>query len=252
MRKLATISIVLLCSGTGFAQTNSTSGFKSGSIFSSSSPTAGSSMNSSSTSSGTGTSTSGSVLSSNFSQGFTATGISNPFGTTTTGRTGMGGMGMGGMGMGGMGMGMGGMGMMGMGMGGMGMGGMGMGGMGMNRNQQNMRGGTTGQQYQLRPTVKLGFTPAVTPVQARSQQIITNMARIPAAEKFAGANVTIQGRTAVVSGSIEEGQIEVFKRLLQLEPGIDNVDVSQVNLDSDSSPVRAGAEPIIPAEATQK
>lgn len=155
---------------------------------------------------------------------------------------------MGGMGMMGMG-GMGGMGMMGMG--GMGMGGMGMGGMGMNRNQQNMRGGTgTGQQYQVRPTVKLGFDPSLPTTQARSQNIRATMTRIPSAEKFAGANVTVEGRKAIVTGTIDKDKVEVFKRLLQLEPGIYEVDMSQVNVTTDSSKVRPGAEPVIPAETT--
>lgn len=155
--------------------------------------------------------------------------MTNPLGTTTTGRTG--GMGGGMMGMGGMGgMGMMGMGGMGMGMGGMGMGMGGMGGRG--GQQQGGRGGMGGtgqqQQYTLRPTVKLGFDVPMPNSQARSQQIQVTMARLPEPSRFAGANISIDGRKAIVSGSVDKNQRELLKRLLLLEPGIYEVDMSKL------------------------
>ena len=182
------------------------------------------------------------------SNGFAATGMTNPFGnTTTTGRTG-GMMGMGGMG--GMGMmGMGGMG--GMGMGGMGMGGMGMGGMGGRGQQQQGRGGMGGtgqQQSTMRPTVKLGFDVPMPNSQARSQQIKVTMARLPEPSRFAGANISIDGRKAIVSGSVDKSQREVLKRLLLLEPGIYEVDMSKLASatagESTSARTNRNAEPV--------
>ena len=183
------------------------------------------------------------------SNGFAATGMTSPFGnTTTTGRTG-GMMGMGGMG----GMGMMGMGGMGMGMGGMGMGGMGMGGMGgRGGQQQGGRGGMGGtgqqQQYTLRPTVKLGFDVPMPNSQARSQQIQVTMARLPEPSRFAGANISIDGRKAIISGTVDKSQREVLKRLLLLEPGIYEVDMSKLASatagESSSTRTNRNAEPV--------
>lgn len=247
MRKFIFVTLLVLASGTANAQFGSNTGNTSNT------------GNSSNTGSATGNASTG-LTNTQFGQAFnfsnngmSATGITSPFGnTTTTGRTGM--MGMGGMGM----MGMGGMGM-GMGMGGMGMGGMGMGGMGGRGQQQNGRGGMGGmggtgqQQYTLRPTVKLGFDVPMPNSQARGQQIQITMAKLPQPSRFAGANIAIDGRKAIVTGDVDRNQRELLKRLLLLEPGIYEVDMSRLDgaTSGDSSSSRANrqdAESVTPAD----
>ncbi len=250
MRKFIFVTLLVLASNNANAQFGSNTGNTGN-------------MNTGTASGNAGTGTTNSQFGQPFNfanNGISATGITNPLGNTaTTGRTGM--MGMGGMGgMGGLGMmGMGGMGMgmggMGMGMGGMGMG-MGMGGMGGRGQQQNGRGGMGGsgqQQYTLRPTVKLGFDVPTPNSQARGQQIQLTMARLPQPSRFAGANVSIDGRRAIVTGNVDKSQREILKRLLLLEPGIYEVDMSQLDgaTSGDSSSSRAilqDAEPVSPAE----
>ena len=172
----------------------------------------------------------------NFNPAFSSAGLRSPFGNNV-GMMGMGGRGM--MGMGGLGMGG-----FGMGMGGMGMGGMG------GRNQQGNRGSGMGgnQQPSLRPTVKLGFETVLPSNNQRQQQVQVSMSRIPQADKFMGANVQIQGRKATVSGSVPPDKVRVLKQLLLLEPGIYEVDLSQVNKGSASS---AAAGEQVPAPLPQ-
>lgn len=165
-----------------------------------------------------------------FDPRFSATTVDNPFGgggmnAGRAGAAGMGGlgMGMGGMGMGGLGMGgMGGMGLgmgMGMGMGGLGMGGFGMGGMGMQQQQQS----------KLRPTVRLGFEVERPSPVRRSQQAQMTLSRLPQAERFAGVNVVMDGNRAIATGSLENSaDAGLLRQLLLLEPGIYQVDVSQL------------------------
>jgi hypothetical protein len=125
------------------------------------------------------------------------------------------------MGMGGMGMGM-----------GMGMGGMGMGGMGGGRGGQTGRGGAGGmggtqQQYQIRPTVKLGFEVARPTSQQRTQQFTSTIARLPQPQRFAGVSVKVDGRTAIATGKLANtADATLLKNLLLMEPGIYEVDIS--------------------------
>lgn len=243
MRKVIAITLILLCGQSTLAQT------RTGSTTGTTGTTGG--TTGTGTLGNSGLSNAGFGQQFNFSQGFAATGIASPFGAAT-GMSGMGmsGMGMRNMGMGGMGMG--GMGMMGMGMGGMGMGMGGM-GMGMNRNQQNMRGGmgnSMQQQYSIRPTVKPGFDSTLPTTQVRTQQIRATMTRLPQPERFAGANITVEGKKAIVTGTVDKSQVEVLKHLLQLEPGIYEVDMSQVNGgNGSSSRNRPVAEAVTPGPA---
>jgi hypothetical protein len=135
---------------------------------------------------------------------------------------GMANMGMGGMGLGGMGMGMGGlgMGMGGMGMGGMGMGGMnrGMGGMGGNQNGRNNR--------QVRHSLRVGFDYVGMTNTARASNINTKLTKITLPPRLKGANVDValEGRTAVLRGTVKNAEAaKMIERLVLLEPGVDEV-----------------------------
>jgi hypothetical protein len=166
---------------------------------------------------GSGTGQAGSSF--NFDPRFGAATFANPFGATggAANANRLGGMGMGGMGMGGMGMGMGGFGMGGFGLG-MGMGGR-MGGMGMQQQQQS----------RLRPTVRLGFEISRAPTQQRSQRAQATLSRLPQSERFAGTDVRIDGERAIVTGSVRNAaDAGLLKQLLLLEPGIFEVDVTEL------------------------
>lgn len=201
---------------------------------------------------------------------------SSGFGTSTTGQTsgvggagttgastfgqgftfnsglGLGGNPMGMMGTGGMGRtgfgGMGGLGMMGMG--GMGMGGMGMGGRGGNNGRGGAMGGSQ-QQYQIRPTVKLGFDVVTPNSQQRAQQFSSTISRLPQPERFSGISVKVDGRKAVASGSLKnKADANLLRNLLLMEPGIYEVDISALagGATSSSTPAQAGM-PVLPNSA---
>jgi hypothetical protein len=166
-----------------------------------------------------------------FGQGFTFNGGFG-LGASPMGMTGMGGRSSFGMGMGGMGMGMGGMGMGGMGMGGMGMGGRG----GATGGRSGGMGGTQ-QQYQIRPTVKLGFTVATPSAAQRTQQFTSTIARLPQPERFAGVNVKVEGRKAIASGKlVSKADAKLLKNLLLMEPGIYDVDISALTGETKATP----------------
>lgn len=257
MRLCLTAMVLLLSSSTGWTQTRtgtttgSTSGnntFGQGFSFGSSASqvgTTGAGMAGTGMAGGTGgTGTFGSPFSFNSANTGTATGM-----------TGMNRMGMG---MGGMSMGMGGMGMGGMGMGGMGMGRGGMGGMGMN-NRGGM-GNTMQQRAQIRPTVKIGFESTLPSSEQRTQQVSATVSRLPQPERFQGANVTVEGRKAIVTGSLpKQADANLLKQLLLLEPGIYEVDLSALtksksttssnssNANSNSSQLRPAEQVSVPA-----
>ncbi len=152
-------------------------------------------------------------------------------GRTGTGMTGMGGTGMGGTGMGGMGMGgmgLGGMGLGGMGMGGMGLGGMGLGGMGglggMNMFGRNNLNSNAQNQRQVRARMTIGFTPDAVAPEIMSTNISTKLKRLPLPIQSRGIGVTMEGRTAVMTGTVaNEAEANKLARLLKLEPGVDDV-----------------------------
>ena len=55
------------------------------------------------------------------------------------------------------------------------------------------------------------------------------LTRLPQPERFAGVSVQLDGRTAVATGSLNNPRdAELLKQLLLLEPGVYEVDVSQV------------------------
>ena len=120
---------------------------------------------------------------------------------------------MGMMGMGGMGRGMMG-GMMGGGFGGMGRG---MGGFGM-QNQNDPR-------MSLRIPFRIGFTvnrAAPELVQSRAQN---RLQRIPALAKYVGVTVQMDGRTAVLNGTVgTERDKRLVELVLRLEPGIREIE----------------------------
>lgn len=155
----------------------------------------------------------------------------------------MGGMGMGGMGLGGMGMG-------GMGMGGMGMGGMGMGRGGMGGGGNMGRGGNQQQQIQVRPTVKVGFDSNLPTAQARTSAVRTTMTLLPQPERFRGVTVQVEGRKAIVTGTLaKQTDARVLRHLLLLEPGIYEVDLSA--LEKANASAAGPATEAVPAPAPQ-
>jgi hypothetical protein len=181
----------------------------------------------------------------NFDPRFNATTFGNPFGAAgggignRMGNMGMGGLGMGGMG--GMGMGMGGMGMGGMGFG-RGMGGFGMGGMGMQQQQQS----------KLRPTVRLGFEVERPSAVRRSQQVQMRLSRLPQAQRFSGVDVVMDGSRAIATGSLANpADAGLLRQLLLLEPGVYEVDISQLNAASDNKiPESIGSAPeLVPSDS---
>lgn len=124
------------------------------------------------------------------------------------GRTGFGGLG-----------GLGGLGGFGGGFGG-GLGG-GFGGMG-GRGGQNMN---NQNETRVRATVKIGFDYNAPVPAARSQAINSRLARIPLPPKYNTVNVTMQGRKALITGTVPTtADGKLIERLLSLEPGVDGVD----------------------------
>lgn len=126
---------------------------------------------------------------------------------------------MGMMGMGGMGRGM-----MGGGFGGMGRG---MGGFGMqNQNDPKMS---------LRIPFRIGFTvnrAAPELVQSRAQ---TRLQRIPALAKYVGVTVQMDGRTAVLNGTVgTERDKRLVELVLRLEPGIRTIE-NELTVDADNA-----------------
>jgi hypothetical protein len=258
MKKILAFALPLLMVSAGFAQTRTTGGATGGGT------TGGSGGLTNFGSSGfgatggttggltTGGSTTGAIGgvggTGGFGQGFTFnSGLG--LGASPMGMSGMGGM-TGRSGFGGMG------GMMGMG--GMGMG-MGMGGMGGGRGGQTGRGGAGGmggtqQQYQIRPTVKLGFEVARPSGQQRTQQFTSTIARLPQPERFAGISVKVDGRTAIATGKLgNTADATLLKNLLLMEPGIYEVDISALTgqknstSPSDKPATRTEQVPAVPA-----
>ncbi len=124
------------------------------------------------------------------------------------GRTGLGGIG-----------GLGGLGGLGGGFGG-GFGG-GLGGLG-GRGAQNMN---NQNETRVRATVKIGFDYNSPAPAVRSQAINSRLARIPLPAKYNTVQVAMQGRKAVITGTVPTtADGKVIERLLSLEPGVDGVD----------------------------
>jgi hypothetical protein len=125
----------------------------------------------------------------------------------------------------GMGLGRQGFGMGGMGFGGMGFGGMGFGGMGGFGNQNRMNGGQQANQRTIRTRLLADFgVQAVAPVGERRTAIVTRMQKLPAGARFAGTNIDMDGRTAILRGTVAtDRDRRLAERLLMLEPGVDSV-----------------------------
>lgn len=121
-----------------------------------------------------------------------------------------------------------------------GFGGGGFGGQGFNNQQNNQN------QPTLRATVKIGFSYAGPVAAVRNERINARLARTPIISKFEGVNVSMQGRTAVLTGPIpSEGDASLLIRYLSLEPGVDAVD-NQLIIGG-TPPVTDSASPIRPS-----
>lgn len=153
-------------------------------------------------------------------------------------------------------------GMSGMGTTGMsGMGGSGRGGMngsrGMTGNQQygnqSNSTGRNGSNVQLRNQLRIGFQP-IHPVSTEvSTRLSHRVLRIPGLEKLSGVDVKMDGRTAVLQGTVaSQGQRDLLARLALLEPGISDVRNELVvgpssSAESESVPAPATAPGAAPA-----
>lgn len=159
-----------------------------------------------------------------FDPRFGTTAVGNAFSTGVGGLGGIGGIGgiggLGGIGGGRLGGGLGGFGG-GFGGGGFGGGGFGgRGGFGQNQQQQN--------QSKIRATIKVGFDYQAPPPQSQAIAIQNRLARLPIPQRFDQAQIQFVGRQAVVRGTFEDPEdIAVLRQLLLLEPGVEEVDVSQ-------------------------
>lgn len=154
----------------------------------------------------------GTGITSNALGGFDASfGASGALGAAALGRAG----GLGGIG---------GLGGFGGGFGGIG-GGFGGGGFGGGRGGFNTQGQNSQTQTTIRATVKIGFSYPGPSAQVRSQAINRRLERVPLPGSANNVQVQMNGRTAVLVGSVESTDDGLLiERLLSLEPGIDGVD----------------------------
>lgn len=111
------------------------------------------------------------------------------------------------------------------GLGGGGLGGFG-GGFG-GRQQGGLRGsqglGTT-TTPQLRIPIRIGFTPRAMAASVVSSRLSRRLSHIPSLGSTAGVTVSMQGRTAVLAGSVPtDRDRDLVARLALLEPGISDV-----------------------------
>ena len=90
-------------------------------------------------------------------------------------------------------------------------------------NQMNSTG-RNGSAVQLRNQLRIGFQP-IRPVSTEvSTRLSRRVPRIPGLEKIAGVDVKMDGRTAVLQGTVEsQSQRDLLARLALLEPGISDV-----------------------------
>jgi hypothetical protein len=111
-----------------------------------------------------------------------------------------------------------------------------MGGLGgQNMNNQN--------ETRIRATVKIGFDYDAPVPAARSQAINSRLARIPLPPKYNTVNVTMQGRKAVITGTVPTtADGKLIERLLSLEPGVDGVD-NQLVFTAQSTRENASSNP---------
>ncbi len=73
-------------------------------------------------------------------------------------------------------------------------------------------------------TLKLGFKPRLRSPAEVSQLLSSRLTRLPMPAKFAGMRVSIEGTTAVVSGSVPTKEdAQVAEQLMLLEPGVNDV-----------------------------
>ncbi|GIX00230.1 MAG: hypothetical protein KatS3mg111_3562 [Pirellulaceae bacterium] len=101
----------------------------------------------------------------------------------------------------------------------------GFGGFGQRNGQQN--------QGPIRATIRLGFQYEPVPVAERSQEINSRLARLPLPAKYSDIEVYLDGRTATITGKVpSEEDAALLERLVELEPGIDQV-LNQVEIASD-------------------
>ncbi|RMF44229.1 MAG: BON domain-containing protein [Planctomycetota bacterium] len=87
-------------------------------------------------------------------------------------------------------------------------------------------GGNNNQnQPQIRTTIRLGFRYEPPPPAQRTAEINARMVRLPLPSQYAGLQVQVQGRRAIVTGAVpSEEDKDLVARLIQLEPGVDEVD----------------------------
>ena len=148
-----------------------------------------------------------------FSSGFGASAFGGAGATTATGAAGFGGA-------------TGGRGAFGGGFGG-GFGGRG--GVGQTQNNQQ-------NNNKIRATVKLGFTYVGLPPQVRTQKVNATLARLPLPSRLSGVRVNMNGRTALLTGTVEsEDDVTLLEQLVSLEPGVDEVDTARLVVRGSSS-----------------
>ncbi len=88
----------------------------------------------------------------------------------------------------------------------------------------------TGQQGQAntRRAVKATFKPDLefqeARMELRSSQIQTRLERLPLAEKYRNIQVKLDGRTAILVGTVNSiNDARFIERIVRLEPGVDNI-----------------------------
>ncbi len=92
-------------------------------------------------------------------------------------------------------------------------------------NQMNLAGqqGRT-QQQQMRVAVRIGFEPVRTAPTTAANRFVSRLARIPALQGLNDIQVSVEGRSVVLRGTVPtEHDRELLARLALLEPGIDAV-----------------------------
>jgi hypothetical protein len=101
----------------------------------------------------------------------------------------------------------------------------GRGGFGQSQQQQN--------QSKIRATAKVGFEFDVPTAQSQATAIRSTLARLPLPAKFDQAQIEFSGRQVIVSGNFQNpDDVEVLKRLLLLEPGVESVEVRTATVKS--------------------
>lgn len=91
------------------------------------------------------------------------------------------------------------------------------------RNFQN-QGGTGNSRTELRPQIRLGFTPPELGDSQFNQRVTERLTKLPSLEILEDVNVSLAGRTAVLRGRVAtEHDARMIARIALLEPGVDAV-----------------------------